>query len=439
MAIMMVPALIFAGGASETTAASSSAAPAEVSINDDGTINNPEAVVTDPSMLVFWSLFSGGDGEFMDRIIDNYNATSPAQQVRSIMLVWDDYYTKLQTAVATGNGPDIGVSHASKLPELVDQGAVISIDKYLSQIGADLSSVYSQNSLDSVTFDGEVYAIPLDTHAEILYFNLDFLDRAGIELNENGQLDINGVDEFIALLDKLKTVVGDGESVISITNAGDDPYRTWWATYFQMGGTPLVNDEGTEVTLDRATAIKAAEFVKSLYDNGYVAPGIVDHQQLFQNGKAALGIAGTWATGAFEKTQNLRFGAQPWPQLFDYDCSWADSHTLVIPASRTRTEAETLNAVRAIYQWSSEGGLVWAESGQIPSATSVLSSEEYLALPYRSSYMTALDKAVMPTKNPNFYAMKAGIIESLDTYWTGAASVDSAIDNVIAELEDCLI
>ena len=123
----------------------------------------------DENKLVFWSLFSGGDGGFMDEIIADYNSKGPSKEVQSIMLVWADYYTKLQTAVAAGKGPDIGVSHVSKLPELVDQGVVEPIDSYLEQMGFDMSSVYASNSIDSVTFDGQIYAIPLDTHAEILY------------------------------------------------------------------------------------------------------------------------------------------------------------------------------------------------------------------------------------------------------------------------------
>ena len=78
---------------------------ASADVNDDGTVNNPEAVAVDKDKLVFWSLFSGGDGEFMDKMISEYNESSPKKQVQSIMLVWADYYTKLQTAVAAGKGP----------------------------------------------------------------------------------------------------------------------------------------------------------------------------------------------------------------------------------------------------------------------------------------------------------------------------------------------
>ena len=308
----------------------------EADVNEDGTVNNPEAVKVDENKLVFWSLFSGGDGEYMDKIISDYNATDPDKQVQPIMLVWADYYTKLQTAVAAGKGPDIGISHASKLPELVDQGVVEPLNDYLDELGVDLSSMYADNSIESVTFDGDIYAIPLDTHAEIIYYNTDILEKAGVELNADGQLDINSKDDFFAILDKCKAVIGDGESVISLTNNGDDPYRVWWATYFQMGGTPLVNEDGTEVTMDKDIAVKAAEFVKSLYDDGYVAEGIDDHQKFFQSGKAAFYIGGTWGTGALEQTDGLNFGAQPFPQLFDNDSCWADSHTLILPVNPDR-------------------------------------------------------------------------------------------------------
>ena len=93
-------------------------------VNEDGSVNDPSKVEVDENKLVMWSLFTGGDGEYMTKIIDDYNATSPSKQVQSITLVWADYYTKLQTAVAADKGPDIGLSHVSKLPELVDQGVV---------------------------------------------------------------------------------------------------------------------------------------------------------------------------------------------------------------------------------------------------------------------------------------------------------------------------
>ena len=410
----------------------------EADVNEDGTVNNPEAVQVDENKLVFWSLFSGGDGGFMDEMIADYNSTGPTKEVQSIMLVWADYYTKLQTAVAAGKGPDLGVSHVSRLPMLIDQGVLEPMDDYLAQLGFDMNSVYASNSIDSVTYDGHIYAIPLDTHAEIIYYNTDFMERAGIEFNADGQLNINSLDDFKGLLDQCKAVLEDGESVISFPNAGDDPWRIWWATYFQMGGTPLINDDCSEVTMDMNIAKQAAEFVKSLYEDGYVLEGIDDHQQFFQSGKAAFTIGGTWALGAFEGTDNLNFSAQAWPKLFEKDCCFADSHTFILPVNPDRTEEETLAAVEFMTSAASDGGATWAKSGQIPANKNVLESQDYLNLPYRSNYKSALETAVLAPKSPNFLAMNSGMIENLDAYWTNVTDVDTAIQGIYDELESNL-
>ena len=58
----------------------------------------------------------------------------------------------------------------------MEDGVVQPITSYLDELGIDLSQHYSQASIDAVTFDGEVYAVPLDTHAEIMYFNKGILE-----------------------------------------------------------------------------------------------------------------------------------------------------------------------------------------------------------------------------------------------------------------------
>ena len=423
----------------ETASGETSAAAEETkNVNDDGTVNNPEQVAVDANKLVMWSLFSGGDGGFMSKMIEEYNGTNPTKQVQSIMLVWADYYTKLQTAVAAGKGLDIGISHASSLPQLVEDGVVQPITSYLDELGIDLSQHYSQASIDAVTFGGEVYAVPLDTHAEIMYFNKGILEQAGVALNGAGGVDIKNADDFYAICDKIKAVIPEDGSTIAITSNGDDPYRLWWAAYFQMGGAPIVSDDGKSVTLDKEKAVKAAEFVKGLYDKGYVKEGIDDHQKFFQSGKAGICIGGTWAVGAFEQTDNLNFVPVAFPKLFDTDNCWADSHTFILPAKKARNEADSKAAVEFMAAASMKGGVTWASSGQIPACKEVLASDEYKALPYRSSYMSEVEKAVLPAKVSTFNGMKKGMIDSLDTIWTGKGDAASGIDALYDELESNL-
>jgi len=433
LGLILAAVPVFAGGQQAGTASGGEA----VSVNDDGTVNNPEAVATDKNKLVFWSLFSGGDGSWMDRIIASYNTTNPAKQVQSIMLVWADYYIKLGTGVAARKGPDIGVSHVSRLSELVEQGMVIPLDDYAAKAGVNWSN-YAPAMVQSITFNGKKYAIPLDTHAEITYTNTDILSAAGVPMT-NGQISVSNWSEFKAILDKIKPILKPGQTAIALTNTGDDPYRIWWATYFQMGGTPLINTAGNQVTMDKGIAVKAADFVKSLWTDGYILPGIIDHGQLFQAGNAAFAWMGTWMTGSNSEVKGLNFGAQPFPRLFGTnDACWADAHVFVIPTKQSRSASDTQAAVDFAYWAGTKGAPIWAQSGQIPSYIPVLTSSDFTSLPYRPDYAKAASTAVLPSQHVNFGKMKDSMIRNLDLIWTDQASSSTAIDTIYNEIASAI-
>ena len=79
-------------------------------------------------------------------------------------------------------------------------------------------------------------------------------------------------------------------------------------------------------------------------------------------------------------------------------------------------------------------GRIWSDPGKQRSS----GQQEYKDMPYRSSYKAALDTAVLPSKNPHFYAMKAGMIDSLNTLWSGTADANEAMDSLYGELESNL-
>ena len=60
-----------------------------------------------PVVLTFWSLFTGGDGEFFNAMIAEFNRTHKDIQLKSDPAKYTDYYTKLTTALASKKAPDI--------------------------------------------------------------------------------------------------------------------------------------------------------------------------------------------------------------------------------------------------------------------------------------------------------------------------------------------
>lgn len=72
-------------------------------------------VVAEVVTVDYWNLFGGGDAEFMDQIVEEFNAAHENIEVDVTRLEWEEYYTKLKTATASGNGPDIAISHVTRV------------------------------------------------------------------------------------------------------------------------------------------------------------------------------------------------------------------------------------------------------------------------------------------------------------------------------------
>jgi len=67
--------------------------------------------------ITFWSVFTGGDGTAMQKIIDAYNATNPEYTVEHIMTEQGELYTKLPLVVNSQSGvPDLCIQHVDRLP-----------------------------------------------------------------------------------------------------------------------------------------------------------------------------------------------------------------------------------------------------------------------------------------------------------------------------------
>ena len=95
---------------------------------------------------------------------------------------------------------------------------------------------------DAVQADGKQYAVPLDTHPIVLYYNKDKLAAAGL-IGDNGlPKDLNGVDNFNAALKKLQDG-GTKWAMSTYTAAGDFQFRTIYSLLCQLDGQMLTGDE----------------------------------------------------------------------------------------------------------------------------------------------------------------------------------------------------
>lgn len=248
--------------------------------NDTSSKNETSEEVT---KIVFWDLFSGNDGETMTAAVKEFNELHPTIEVEKITQEWGEYYTKLTTAVLGNKAPDLGVSHATRVLQLKDEGVIQPMDEEALSIGIEWSD-FSGTAVDVTTIEGEHYAVPLDYHAFLLFYNKKILDDMGL-LNAESIPQFDGYDEFVELLQKIKAQ-GNEINPLALRGAGTHPFRLWYSFYKQMGGGDIYNESEGKSTMDPEIGLKSLQAVSDLFNTFEVIPPQISNiDEMFQSEK----------------------------------------------------------------------------------------------------------------------------------------------------------
>ena len=178
-------------------------------------------------IVEWWDFLGGGDGVRMKQLISEFNAEHAGEiQINATTLDWGiPFYTKVQTAAAVGEGPDIMTYHASRIPLAVSQGTLAPITpEDLAAMGLSPDS-FAPSTWEAVNVDGTTYAIPFDTHPIVLYYNKDMLEAAGLIGEDGLPTGLDGLENFNAALQTLKDN-GAEWAIAQVTADGGFAFRT---------------------------------------------------------------------------------------------------------------------------------------------------------------------------------------------------------------------
>src|SRR5438309_8524495 len=132
--------------------------------------------------IAFWNLFSGGDGGRMKTMISQFNSSQAGKiKVTPTTLTWGvPYYTKLTTSTVAGQAPDVAILHLSRLASFAPKGLLQEIDSgMLAKTGVKAGQI-SSRPWSTAHSGGKLYAIPLDTHPMVMYYNKEIVKKAGL-------------------------------------------------------------------------------------------------------------------------------------------------------------------------------------------------------------------------------------------------------------------
>jgi multiple sugar transport system substrate-binding protein len=349
-----------------------------------------------PGTVDYWNLFGGGDGVRMQQMEDGYRRSHPGTPLQAVTLAWGNpYYTKLSLATVGRKPPDVAVSHLTRMKTLVEAGLLQELHPGDLARHGMTPEKFNRRAWQSGLVGGKTYAVPLDTHPLVLFYNTKICREAGL-LDAGGNLKpIAGPEAFTDALTRLKKVTGQYGATHGINGDAASPWRVFQTLYAQLGGQ-VVADNGTRLVLDDAKAGRVLGFLRSLTVEKKLMPASIDYQgaiALFASGAAGFHINGEWEITTFQ-TAKMPFSMTLVPNVFGGPYAvQADSHTLVLPrwpaADRARLD-RSLAFIRSLLDQS----MTWAQGGHIPAWQPVAQSAEYRNLTPQSDYAAAADAAV---------------------------------------------
>jgi multiple sugar transport system substrate-binding protein len=350
--------------------------------------------------IVWWDFLSGGDGVRMKAMLDEFNKEHEGKvKIDATTFEWGvPFYSKVQTSAAVGQGPDVMTYHESRMPLGASTGTLspLSPDE-LAAAGIKPSEFGPANWKAAQGPDGKQYAVPLDIHSIILYYNKDLLKKAGLLGDDGKPKGLDGVTNFDAALAKL---TANGVSGLSVPGDNASGWRIFYTLLNQQGGDFLKDGKFLDGgNLDKATTAltEMNKWVKSGW-----TPAKTEYPAsiaLFTSGKAAMHINGVWEVPTMvdlaKNGKLFDWGAIQIPVLFDHPATWADSHSFAIPDRKGNpVSPEKRKTVLDAVHWFNVHSLEWAGGGHVPAYLPVQESAEFKALKPNSDYVSLAKTAV---------------------------------------------
>jgi multiple sugar transport system substrate-binding protein len=393
----------------------------------------------DDSTVAYWNLFGGGDGVRMQQMEDGYRKANPTMELQSVTLTWGNpYYTKLALSTVGDRPPDVAAAHLTRMKTLVQGNLLQELHPEDLERHGMTADKFNKRAWEEGLVDGRIYAIPIDTHPFVLFYNTKICEEAGL-LDSSGNLKpIKGQDAFMDALSKAKEVTGRYGATHGMNSDTASPWRLFQTMYAQLGGEVLA-DDGTRVVLDDAKAKRVLDYLRELTVEKGLMPRSVDYQgaiALFASGAAGFHLNGEWEISTFQ-TAKMPFSMTLVPNIFGGPYAvQADSHTLVLPVRPDQDRAgldRALGFVRSMLDQS----LTWAEGGHVPAWQPIATSARYKELTPQSEYAAAADAAVYDP--PGWYSGSGSNFEivmgaAVGAVEAGSMSAEAAIAQIRSKL-----
>lgn len=249
-------------------------------------------------------IMSAGRGYWeknLDPYIKKYNESQNKVTVSVDYFSRGDLLTSIEAKLGSGDTQYDAVTVDAPLV------APYSYRKYLEPLDAyytkDEISQYTDALANASEYNGKFMAAPMNSSAQLLWYNLDYLQQAGYKaLSKDPNARVSW-EQLAEMAKKVKAKV-DPTGSKGVSGIGFEQVGLVYQMLQlpnSMGASSLGKDGFTvKGVLDSQGWLSALDFYQKLYKNGISARGLTanDVASNFTGGKIAFMIGGTWTSGS---------------------------------------------------------------------------------------------------------------------------------------------
>lgn len=328
--------------------------------------------------VVFWNPFAGADGETFQAMVDEFNDEYKGEYYIDSQTTANDgnaYYDKIKTSAQSGDGPDIAIMHIDQLPQYQANDIIYPwTDEEINAMNVDLNN-FSENTIQSATFDSQLYAMPLDTHPLVLWVNTDIISKEDIPTN----------------WEEVKALTKQGEEGAYTMAVPSNPYvlNRLLYTIFLQNDVPIVDETGTKVLYNTTEAEHILQVMQDAASADYTPTPGDDVSNMFKLGEVGTLFEGIWMKNAWDEA-GLNTTAVPLTGLFgDTSANWASSHTFV--KMNNEMTPEQTEVATTFIGYIEANATEWAAAGQIPANEAARETDEFKQLEPQYSLSQEMD------------------------------------------------
>ena len=220
------------------------------------------AAAQDKVTLDFPYLWTGPEGEALQKIVDDFNASQDQIEVKGVS---NPDMQRMLAQMSARNGFDISDAFDSNIGSWASANAIMPLDDMISSANYDTSD-FVPSVMERMKYDDQTYAMPIAVHTIMLMYNETLLEEAGVAPPKT-------TEELKTAIETLTKVDGDGK----ITQLGmNTPDFISFA--YSFGGQWI--DENLQPTANHEGNVEAFTF---WVDNVLKKYG-VDEIKRFQSG-----------------------------------------------------------------------------------------------------------------------------------------------------------